>query len=200
MTNATNSGAETEKTIFDDESSSTSALTSSSIISAARLLEMNMVEPVEKRDSSPGSGVIIPEEKRVTDRVKVFEAAANQDQSALKKHPIKNGHQKKSPPTDQKSNGKRDQQISPLAATDSIDTQLTNESKPTTTTTTTTSKNKSKRPSLKKQIQNLLKIDKPSSPDESIITEEQSAVTNAKKFNTMNATRNKPNTGREEID
>ena len=48
-----------------------------------------------KRESSPTSGVIIPEEKRVTDRVKVFEAAANNDQSTLKKQPTKNGNQKK---------------------------------------------------------------------------------------------------------
>jgi len=94
MTNATNSGTETEKTNFDDESSSTSGLTSSSIISAARLLETNIIEPNEKRESSPTSGVIIPEEKRVTDRVKVFEAVANNDQSTFKKHQNKNGNQK----------------------------------------------------------------------------------------------------------
>jgi intermediate filament protein if len=187
MTNATNSGTETEKTNFDDELSSTSILTSSSIISAARLLETN-IEPNEKRESSPTSGVIIPEEKRVTDRVKVFEAAANHDQSTVKKQPTKNGHQKKASP-----NGKHDQQhISPTSksttTTESIDTQLINESKPSSTT----SKNKSKRPSLKKQIQNLLKIDKPS-PDESTIVEEQPTVTNGKKTNTMNSARNKPN-------
>ncbi len=193
MTNATNSGTETEKTNFDDELSSTSILTSSSIISAARLLETNIIEPNEKRESSPTSGVIIPEEKRVTDRVKVFEAAANHDQSAVKKQPTKNGHQKKSSPNDHKPNGKRDQQISPtLPTTESIDPQSINESKPSSTT----SKNKSKRPSLKKQIQNLLKIDKPSSPDESTITEEQPTVTNGKKTNTMNSTRNKPNNGK----
>ena len=201
MTNATNSGTETEKTNFDDELSTTSALTSSSIISAARLLETNIVPANEKRDESPASGVIIPEEKRVTDRVKVFEAAANQDQSSMKKQPVKNGQQKKSPNHEQKSNGKRDQQISPSlpSTSDSIDTQLTNESKPSPATTTT-SKSKSKRPSLKKQIQNLLKIDKPSSPDESIITEEQSTISNGKKTNPINTTRSKPNNGKAKID
>ncbi len=153
MTNANNSGTETEKTIFDDESSSTSGIASSSIMSAARLLETNIPELTEKRESSPTSGVIIPEEKRVTDRVKVFEAAANHDQSTLKKQATKNGNPKKSPVPDQKQNGKREPQISPssTSTTDSVDTQATNESKPSTTTTTTTtntSKNKSKRPSL----------------------------------------------------
>lgn len=196
-TNATNSGTETEKTNFDDELSTTSVLTSSSIISAARLLETNIVHANDKREASPTSGVIIPEEKRVTDRVKVFEAAANHDQSAMKKQPTKNGHQKKSPNHEQKSTGKREQQISPslTSASESIETQLTNESKPSPPATTT-SKSKSKRPSLKKQIQNLLKIDKPSSPDESTITEEQSTITNGKKTNPINTTRTKPNNGK----
>jgi len=193
MTNATNSGTETEKTNFDDESSSTSGLTTSSIISAARLLETNINELNEKRESSPTSGVIIPEEKRVTDRVKVFEAAANNDQSTLKKQPTKNGNQKKTSSNDNKQNGK--QQISPSSSlspstpTETMDTHLINESK-------STSKNKSKRPSLKKQIQNLLKIDKPISIDESTIIEEQSSVTNGKKSNTINATRTKRDNGK----
>jgi len=201
MTNATNSGTETEKTNLDDDSSSTSALTSSSIISAARLLETNINESNEKRESSPTSGVIIPEEKRVTDRVKVFEAAANHDQSTGKKQPTKNGNQKKSSSpnnssTDNKQNGKREQQISPSSTTENIDIQLTNELK--SSGTTTTSKNKSKRPSLKKQIQNLLKIDKPASPDESTIIEEQPTLTNGKKSNTINSTRNKRDNGKKE--
>ena len=58
MTNATNSGTEMEKVSFDDESSVTSGITPSSIISTARLLEVN-----QQRESSPTSGVIIPEEK-----------------------------------------------------------------------------------------------------------------------------------------
>lgn len=200
MTNATNSGTETEKTHFDDELSITSALTSSSIISAARLLETNIVPANEKRDESPASGVIIPEEKRVTDRVKVFEAAANQDQSSMKKQPAKNGQQKKSPNHEQKNNGKRDQQISPSLpnTNESTETQLTNESKPSPPPTTT-SKNKSKRPSLKKQIQNLLKIDKPSSPDESIIPEEQLTIPNGKKTNPINTTRPKSNNGKTKL-
>jgi hypothetical protein len=196
LTNRTNSGTETEKTNFDDELSSTSGLTLSSIISAARLLETNITDSNEKRETSPISGVIIPEEKRVTDRVKVFEAAANHDQSTLKKHPTKNGNQKKSSSIDNKQNGKRESQISPTSSsttTENVDTQLTTESK--------SSKPKSKRPSLKKQIQNLLKIDKPSSPDESTIVEEQqqSTVTNGKKTNTINSTHQKRNNGKEEI-
>jgi len=37
----------------------------------------NGVDEHHQRESSPTSGVIVPEEKRVTDRVKVFEAVAN---------------------------------------------------------------------------------------------------------------------------
>jgi hypothetical protein len=195
MTNANTSCTETEKTNFDDETSSTSGLTTSSIISAARLLETNINEINDnKRESSPTGGVIIPEEKRVTDRVKVFEAVANNDQSTLKKqqHPTKNGNQKKT-----SSNGK--QQISPSSTsstTESIDIQSTNESK---SSSSSSSKNKSKRPSLKKQIQNLLKIDKPISPDEgTTIIEEQPTVTNGKKSNTINSTHNKRDNGNKE--
>lgn len=202
LTNATNSGNEMEKVILDDELSSTSGLTSS-ILSAARLLEVN-----QPREASPTSGVVIPEEKRVTDRVKVFEAVANNDQSTLKKQNVKNGNQKKSSSNDTKQNNKREQQVSPSSSsstttTESVDNQLTNELKssssttPTPTPTTTTTKNKSKRPSLKKQIQNLLKIDKAPSQEESTILEEQQpAITNGKKSNTLNATRNKRENGK----
>jgi hypothetical protein len=92
-----------------------------------------------QRESSPTSGVIIPEEKRVTDRVKVFEAVAN-----------KNENKKKSSTSTSFSMADQ-KQVSP-SSTESFDTQSMNETK--------TSKNKSKKSSLKKQIQNLLKIDK----------------------------------------
>jgi hypothetical protein len=202
MTNANNSGTETEKTNLDDESSSTSGITSSSIISAARLLETNVDDNPQQRESSPISGVIIPEEKRVTDRVKVFEAAANNEQqSTLKKQAPKNGNQKKpsTSPTfssidNKQSNGKREQQSSPtssLSTSENLDNQTTNESKSAST------KNKSKRPSLKKQIQNLLKIDKPTAQEESTIVEEQpSSIANGKKSNTLNPTRNKRDNGK----
>ena len=130
--------------------------------------------------------------KRVTDRVKVFEAAAYNDQSSLKKQTtIKNGNQKKSSASFSSTNNKRDQQISPSSSstTESVDTQSTNDSKPST-------KNKSKRPSLKKQIQNLLKIDKPSTQDDSSIIEEQTSISNGKKANTLNSTRPKRDNGK----
>ncbi|UJR35401.1 hypothetical protein I4U23_028158 [Adineta vaga] len=197
ITSVTNNGTELDKTNFDDDLSSASGIAStSSIISAARQLETNINETnSHQRESSPTSGVVIPEEKRVTDRVKVFEAAAsNNDHSTVKKQNTKNGHQKKAAPIhDQKQSGKRDSQISPtlsVSTTESVDTQTSNDSK-VSSTTTNTSKNKSKRPSLKKQIQNLLKIDKPVSQDESTIIEEQTTVTNGKKANTLNTTRNK---------
>ncbi len=195
----TNNGMETERIHVDEESSSTSGIISSSIISAARLLETNINETTHQRESSPTSGVIIPEERRVTDRVKVFEAAANNDQSALKKQVTKNGTTKKVSPTgsssnDNKQNGKRDQQISPssTSTSESLDGQSANESKSSTT------KNKTKRPSLKKQIQNLLKIDKTPSQDESTIIEEHTPVTNGKKSTTLNSTRNKRDNGKED--
>jgi hypothetical protein len=193
MTNATNSVTEMEKTNIDDEISSTSGI-SSDILTAARLLETNVNETVQPRASSPTSGVIIPEEKRVTERVKVFEAAANNDQSTLKKQTTKNGNHKKSSSSfssaDNKQNPKREQ-VSPTS-TEHIDVQLTNESK-----TSTTTKNKTKRPSLKKQIQNLLKIDKSSSQEEPTIVEE--AVTNGKKSNTINSTRTKRDNGKKSL-
>ena len=195
-TNATNSGTEMEKTSPDEGLSSTSGVTST-ILSAARLLETNMSDVNPKRESSPASGVIIPEEKRVTDRVKVFEAAANQDQSAMKKQVTKNGAPKKSPTTTSSSFSSTDakpavkrEQTSPVSAADSIDNQLASELKAAAT------KNKSKRPSLKKQIQNLLKIDKSSSQEESTVIEEQpSSVTNGKKTSTLNSARPKKDSG-----
>ncbi|CAF0863780.1 unnamed protein product [Rotaria sordida] len=188
----TDNGIEIEKVNLDDSLNSTNAITSSTILSAARLLEVN-----QPRETSPTSGVIIPEEKRVTDRVKVFEAVANNDQLIQKKQTIKNGNQKKTPSStnfsinDHKQNNKREQQISPSSSStttaDSLDIQSTNELKSSTATT----KNKSKRPSLKKQIQNLLKIDKTPSQDDSTILEEHLSLTNSnKKSNTLNSTRN----------
>ena len=123
----------------------------------------------DQRESSPANGVIVPEEQRVTDRVKVFEAVANPEPSSTaKKDWLKNGNGKKSPAslslTDQK-------QVSP-SSTDSFDSQSINELK------SSTGKGKSKRTSLKKQLQNLLKIDKSSTPDEPAIVEEP---TNGKK-------------------
>jgi hypothetical protein len=105
-----------------------------------------------QRESSPISGVIIPEEKRVTDRVKVFEAVANNTTMT------KNGNNNKKKSSISSSFTIADQkQVSP-SSTESFDTQSFNEIKP--------SKNKSKKSSLKKQIQNLLKIDKPSVQDD----------------------------------
>ncbi|CAF3906073.1 unnamed protein product [Rotaria sp. Silwood2] len=191
MTNpTTNNGIELEKVNLDDALNSTNTITSSSILSAARLLEIN-----QPREPSPTSGVIIPEEKRVTDRVKVFEAVANNDQSIHKKQTMKNGNQKKTSSStnfsinDIKQNNKREQQISPSSSstTESLDIQSTNDLKSLSITT----KNKSKRPSLKKQIQNLLKIDKTSVQDDSVIIEEQLSISNPnKKSNTLNSTRN----------
>ncbi|CAF1679944.1 unnamed protein product, partial [Adineta ricciae] len=199
ITSVTNNGIELDKTNVDDDLSSASGIASSSIISAARQLETNIHETnSHQRESSPTSGVVIPEEKRVTDRVKVFEAAANNnDHANMKKHNGKNGHQKKPAPInnsshDHKQPAKRESQVSPslsVSTTESIDTQSSNDSK--VTSTANTSKNKSKRPSLKKQIQNLLKIDKPVSQEESAIIEEQPAITNGKKPNTTNPTRTK---------
>ena len=95
--------------------SSTSGVTTSSIISAARLLETNINETNHQRESSPTSGVIIPEEKRVTDRVKVFEAAANNNEQSMhlknkqQKMVIKRKyHQSGSSSNDNKQNGKRE--------------------------------------------------------------------------------------------
>jgi hypothetical protein len=104
-----------------------------------------------QHDISSTSGVIIPEEKRVTDRVKVFEAVA------------KNGNKKKSSTSSSFSVADQ-KQISPTSI-DSFDSQSINEMK--------TSKNKSKKSSLKKQIQNLLKIDKPSIQDDFNSIDEQ---------------------------
>ena len=107
-----------------------------------------------QRESSPTSGVIIPEEKRVTDRVKVFEAVANNTEKVM----TKNGnHNKKKSSVSSSFSAADQKQISP-SSTESFDTQSFNEIKP--------SKNKSKKSSLKKQIQNLLKIDKPTIQDE----------------------------------
>ncbi|CAF2155417.1 unnamed protein product [Rotaria magnacalcarata] len=193
VTNPSNNGIELENISLDDALNAANGISGSSIISAARLLEVN-----QPRELSPTSGVIIPEEKRVTDRVKVFEAVANNDQSTLKKQTIKNGNQKKTSASfsssDQKPNSKREQQLSPSlsSTTDSVDNQLANELK--SSSSSTTSKNKSKRPSLKKQIQNLLKIDKTPIQDDATIIEEHIAATNGKKSNTLNSTRNKRDT------
>ncbi|CAF3002956.1 unnamed protein product [Rotaria socialis] len=193
VTNPSNNGIELENISLDDALNAANGISGSSIISAARLLEVN-----EPRELSPTSGVIIPEEKRVTDRVKVFEAVANNDQSTLKKQTIKNGNQKKTSASfsssDQKPNSKREQQVSPSSSstTDNVDNQLANEFKSSSSSTTT--KNKSKRPSLKKQIQNLLKIDKTPIQDDATIIEEHLAATNGKKSNTLSSTRNKRDT------
>ena len=101
---------------------------------------------------SSTSGVIIPEENRVTDRVKVFEAVA------------KNGNNKKKSVISSSFSIGDHKQISP-SSTESFDSQSINEMK--------TSKSKSKKSSLKKQIQNLLKIDKPSIQDDLTTVEEQ---------------------------
>ncbi|UJR10493.1 hypothetical protein I4U23_014696 [Adineta vaga] len=123
---------ETEKPVGsgDDELSSTSGTSST-------LAQID--HSTHRRESSPTSGVVVPEEKRVTDRVKVFEAVA------------KNGNKKKSSASFSVADQK---QVSP-SSNDSFDSQSINETK--------SSKNKSKKSSLKKQIQNLLKIDKPTS-------------------------------------
>jgi hypothetical protein len=110
-----------------------------------------------KRESSPTSGVIIPEEKRVTDRVKVFEAVANNTEKVMTKNGNNNNNNKKKSSISSSFTIADQKQVSP-SSTESFDTQSFNEIKP--------SKNKSKKSSLKKQIQNLLKIDKPSIQDE----------------------------------
>jgi hypothetical protein len=111
-----------------------------------------------QRESSPTSGVIIPEEKRVTDRVKVFEAVANNTEKVMTKNGNNNNNNKKKSSISSSFSIADQKQISP-SSTESFDTQSFNEIKP--------SKNKSKKSSLKKQIQNLLKIDnKPTTQDE----------------------------------
>lgn len=127
---------ELEKANGDDELSSTSAVSSTN----------------HQRESSPTSGVIIPEEKRVTDRVKVFEAVANNNDNQM----TKNGNKKKSSLTSSSFSIGDHKQIS--SSTETFDTQSITEVK--------SSKNKSKKSSLKKQIQNLLKIDKSPVQDE----------------------------------
>ena len=142
---------EAEKSNADDESSSISGISS-----------------LHAEDVSPtSSGVIIPEEKRVTDRVKVFEAVANQDSLSMKN---KNGNTKKS------SSSINDlKQVSP-SSVDSFETQSIGDLK------NSTAKSKSKRTSLKKQLQNLLKIDKSSNHEDLPSVEEQ---TNGKKSSTL---------------
>jgi hypothetical protein len=132
---------EIEKTTGDDELSSTSGTSSIK----------------HQRELSPTSGVIIPEEKRVTDRVKVFEAVANNNEKLITKNGNNNNNKKKSSLISSSFSIGDHKQISP-PSTETFDTQSINEIKP--------SKNKSKKNSLKKQIQNLLKIDKPSIQDE----------------------------------
>ena len=166
----------------DEESNSTSGIATTSIISTARLLEIN-----QPHESNSTSGVIIPEEKRVTDRVKVFEAVANNDQLTIKKQIIKNGNQKKLSPNDHK------QKVSPSSTTTTTENTDVQESK-----SSTINKNKPKRPSLKKQIQNLLKIDKTSSQDETTTIDEQTSVTISKRINTNNSTRNNGKTNEQE--
>ena len=110
----------------------------------------------QARESSPTSGVIIPEEKRVTDRVKVFEAVANNNEKSM----VKNGTtttKKKSSMSNSFSTADQ-KQISPTSTSESFESQSMNEMK--------LPKNKSKKSSLKKQIQNLLKIEKPSIQDD----------------------------------
>ncbi|CAF1387219.1 unnamed protein product [Adineta steineri] len=145
----------------DDELSSTSG-TSSAV--------MQTDNSQHQRDLSPTSGVIVPEEKRVTDRVKVFEAVA------------KNGNKKKSNTISSSFSMGDHKQISPTSV-ENFDSQSINETK--------SSKNKSKKTSLKKQIQNLLKIDKPTSiPDDFMNIDEQQL--NGKKNKKDNVTTFKP--------
>ncbi|CAF0873208.1 unnamed protein product [Rotaria sordida] len=140
---------ENEKTIGDDELHSTS---------------MNNISTKHQRGSSPTSGVIIPEERRVTDRVKVFEAVANHNDNQI----IKNGNTKKKSLT---SSSFSIGDHKPISLIDTSDTQSISEIK--------SSKTKSKKSSLKKQIQNLLKIDKSSIQDDLNSVEEQ--IMNGKK-------------------
>ncbi|CAF3926984.1 unnamed protein product [Rotaria sp. Silwood2] len=142
---------EIEKTNGDDELHSTSTNISTN----------------HQRESSPISGVIIPEEKRVTDRVKVFEAVANNNDNQI----IKNGNTKKKSLTSSSFSIGDHKHISSTSSIETSDTQSINEIK--------ASKTKSKKSSLKKQIQNLLKIDKSSIQDEINPLEEQ--ITNGKK-------------------
>lgn len=115
-----------------------------------------------KRESSPTSGVIIPEEKRVTDRVKVFEAVASNNEKTMVKNG-NNNNKKKSSVSNSFSTADQ-KQVSPISM-ESFESQSMNEMK--------MPKNKSKKSSLKKQIQNLLKIDKPSIQDDFNAVEEQ---------------------------
>jgi len=133
------SGLSSEKTNLDEQSTTTNT---------------------HQRETSPnGGGVIIPEEKRVTDRVKVFEAVANNNEKPM----AKNGNKKKGSLSSSFSVAD-EKQMSP-SSSESFDTQSITEVK--------TSKNKSKKSSLKKQIQNLLKIEKTPSQDDINIVEEQ---------------------------
>ncbi|CAF1316284.1 unnamed protein product [Adineta ricciae] len=144
----------------DDELSSTSG-TSSTLA--------HTDHSTHQRESSPSSGVVIPEEKRVTDHVKVFEAVA------------KNGNKKK--PSSSSFSTADQKQVSPLS-TDSFDSQSINETK--------SSKNKSKKSSLKKQIQNLLKIDKPTSLQDDLNAMDEHQQLNGKKNKKDNNSAFKP--------
>ena len=139
---------EIEKITVDDELSSTSAASST-------IFQTN-----PQCETNPNNGVVIPEEKRVTERVKVFEAVANYNENHLTN---KNINKKKSLTSSSFSIG--DHKEIPSSSVESFDTQSINETK--------SSKNKSKKSSLKKQIQNLLKIDKSSTHDELNCFEEQ---------------------------
>jgi hypothetical protein len=147
-----------DKSHVDDESSSTSGVSS-----------------IQLEDSINGSGVLISDEKRVTDRVKVFEAVANhhQDVTIVKKDSLKNGHPKKSSQSINAILTDTKQQVSP-SSSDSLDAQSISEAK------SFNGKSKSKRTSLKKQLQNLLKIDKSPVQDELPSVEEH---INGKKVN-----------------
>ncbi|CAF3003245.1 unnamed protein product [Rotaria socialis] len=136
---------EAEKINGDDESSSTSVVSSTNL----------------QRETSPTSGVIIPEEKRVTDRVKVFEAVANNNDNQI----TKNGSTKKKSITSASFSTADHKQISSSSSIETSDSQSITEMKP--------AKSKSKKSSLKKQIQNLLKIDKSPIHDELSPLEEQ---------------------------
>ena len=144
---------EAEKSNADDESSSISGISS--------------IQPGESSPTTSSSGVFIPEEKRVTDRVKVFEAVANPESLSMK---TKNASAKKS-----SSSINEPKQVSP-SSVDSFETQSITDLK------SSTGKSKSKRTSLKKQLQNLLKIDKSSTHEDLPALEEQS---NGKKSNTL---------------
>ena len=147
----TNTDTEKPPGSADDEFSSTSA-TSSTLAATDH--------SSHQRESSPTSGVFVPEEKRVTDRVKVFEAVA------------KNGSKKKPSSVSSSFSAADHKQISP-SSNDSFDSQSINETK--------SAKNKSKKSSLKKQIQNLLKIDKPSSLQDDLHAIDEQHQLNGKK-------------------